>query len=126
MGTSLLERHLQTGIQIVLVALILWFGQSTLDVKDKVARLEEQMRGLQRDLSTATINRYTSDQATRDFEAVSSRVALIERSVESHGEWIRSVRDRLIALENDVRSYGIQKRSEVLIPSAPSPGAGRR
>ena len=116
-----MERHLQTGIQVILVALILWFGQSTLDVKDKVARLEEQIRGLQRDLSSATTNRYTSDQATRDFEAVANRVTLIERAVESQGEWIRSLRDRHIALENDMRAFGIPKRSEV-----PPPNAGRR
>lgn len=121
MGPSLFERHLQTGIQVVLVALIIWFGQSTLDVKDKVARLEEQIRGLQRDFTTATTNRYTSDQAARDFEAVSNRVTLIERAIESQGEWIRSLRDRHIALENDMRAFGIPKRGEI-----PIPNSGRR
>lgn len=118
MGPSLFERHLQTGIQVVLVALIIWFGQSTLDVKDKVARLEEQIRGLQRDFTTANTDRYTGQQATREFEALGNRIGTLERSVDSQGEWIRSLRDRHIALEADVRSYGIQKRNEINPPSS--------
>lgn len=114
---SLMERHIQTAIQIVLVALIIWFGQSTLDVKDKVARLEEQIRSVQRDLTSAHADRYTSAQATRDFEALSNRMTLMERALESQGEWVRSLRDRHIALEADVRSYGIQKRNEIAPPS---------
>lgn len=118
MGPSLFERHLQTGIQVVLVALIIWFGQSTLDVKDKVARLEEQIRSVQRDLSSANADRYTSQQASRDFESLTGRITTLERSVDSQGEWIRSLRDRHIALEADVRSYGIQKRNEINPPSS--------
>jgi len=121
MVPSPLERHLQTAIQVVLVALIIWFGQSTLDVKDKVARLEEQIRSLQRDISNAAADRYTGSQATRDFDSIGNRLSLLERSVESQGEWIRSLRDRHIALESDVRSFGIPKRNE---PSPPS-GRGR-
>lgn len=113
MGTSILERHLQTAIQVVLVTLIIWFGQSTLDVKDKVARLEEQIRALQKDVSAASSDRYTNSQATRDIELINGRIGILERSVESQGEWIRSLRDRHIALESDVRAAGIAKRNDI-------------
>lgn len=116
-GTSIFERHLQTGIQFVLIALILWSGQTTLDLKDKIARLEEQFRGLQKDFSAASTDKYSATQATRDMEALASRMTNLERAIESQGEWVRSLRDRHIALEADVRSYGIQKRNDVNPPS---------
>lgn len=34
------ERHLQTGIQVVLTALVLWFGNKLLSVSDSTIRLE--------------------------------------------------------------------------------------
>lgn len=115
--TSVLERHLQTGIQVILVALIIWFGQSTLDVKDKVARLEEQIRSIQKDITTASADRYTGTQATRDFESLNRRLSLIERQQEEQAEWTRSLRDRLISVESDIRGYGIPKRHEIPPPN---------
>lgn len=105
-----LERHVQTAIQIILVALILWSGQSTLEIKDKVARLEEQFRAVQKDLAIATNDRYTASQATRDFDNLSRRMASLEKQQEDTTEWMRNLRDRYIALEADVRNAGLQRR----------------
>jgi len=39
---GLLERHIQTGIQAVLVGLILWVGSSILAIREDVAVLRER------------------------------------------------------------------------------------
>lgn len=105
-----MERHVQTIIQVVLVALILWSGQSTLEIKDKVARLEEQIRALSKDVATSSNDRYTGAQAARDNEAIHRRFATLEKEQETQNEWVRSLRDRIISLEQDFRAANINRR----------------
>lgn len=111
-----LERHVQTVIQFVLVALLLWSGQSTLDIKDKVARLEEQFRAMSKDVNTVASDRYTASQAMRDLENVDKKIANIEKSNAAQDEWIRSMRDRVISLEQDFRASSAQRRSQQGLP----------
>ena len=106
-----LERHVQTIIQVVLVALILWSGQSTLEIKDKVARLEEQIRALSKDVTTASADRYTGAQAARDFDSIHRRMTQFEKDNETMNEWVRSLRDRIISMEQDLRAANIGRRS---------------
>lgn len=101
---------MQTIIQVVLVALILWSGQSTLEIKDKVARLEEQIRALSKEVANSATDRYTGAQAARDNETLHRRLSAVEKDQETQNEWIRSLRDRLISLEQDVRVANITRR----------------
>lgn len=38
-----LERHIQTAIQIILVALIMWVGNTSLETRDSITELKTQM-----------------------------------------------------------------------------------
>ena len=38
-----MERHIQTAIQVILVGLILWVGNTTLETRDSIIELKTQM-----------------------------------------------------------------------------------
>ena len=70
------------------------------------------MRTMQRDLAAATSDRYTGSQAARDLDHITKRLTLLEKDQEDQNEWIRSIRDRLIGIESDVRTFGIPRRTD--------------
>ncbi len=85
-----IERHLQTGIQVVIIGILIWFGNKTIATSDSVIRLEEQMIALRGDvielsgeLTSATANRYTSQDAAADKRFLNLQLDAIIRRLES-------------------------------------------
>ena len=107
---SPLERHIQTVIQVVLVALLIWSGQSIIELKDKMARVEEKLTSLQQSAN----DRYPKSQAALEFGALKRHIEDIEREqnkdTESLREWMQSLRDRVIELEAFARTKGFDPR----------------
>lgn len=46
-GSSNMERHAQSILTLIVVALLIWVGTTTLDVSVKIARLEVQVNAMQ-------------------------------------------------------------------------------
>lgn len=105
MPQPVMEKHLQTGIQILLVALILWSGNTTLELRDKVARMEEQLRSLQTTSLAATADGYTRSQAQSELGELRRRIESVERNTEKEHatmrELISSLRDRQARMEQN-------------------------
>lgn len=64
--TSVLERHAQSGLQILIVALIGWFGVSVTATRETVARLDERLAAMERRFEELSAGRYSSADASRD------------------------------------------------------------
>ena len=107
---SPLERHLQTGIQVILVALLIWSGQAIIELKDKMARVEEKLTSLQ----ASTADRYPKSQAVIELNEIRNKVNdLADEQDKEHKvlrEWLQSLRDRVIDLESFARSKGFNPR----------------
>jgi len=101
-----LEKHIQTLIQVVLVALLLWSGSSTLELKDRMVRVEEKLTSLQ----GAANDRYTRTQAAYEIGSLRRDIEGMDKDSElEHArirEWMQSLRDRVIALEAFARTKG--------------------
>jgi hypothetical protein len=75
------EKHVQTIVVGVCMALLLWAGATMIDMKERQSRLEEKMTGLiamvtslQGQLVVAAEDRYRSVDARRDFESRDKRI----------------------------------------------------
>lgn len=96
------EKHIQTIIAAVLLALVLWAGSTMLDVRDRMTKLEAggvalqaQVAALQVQLTAASDDRYRASDARRDFEARDRRMEKYE--------------ERLDRLEKESH-YGLQRK----------------
>ena len=65
-----MERHLQTAIQVFIIALLMWFANKTIDTSDSLIRLEATVAGMAKDITNLTsvvrTDRYTASDATKD------------------------------------------------------------
>lgn len=85
---SVLERHIQTAIQVLAVALLMWAGKALLDLSQTVAVLEERitaqgatlidMRSDMRDMSDTY---YRRTEAQRDLDAIEQRIGRLDGRV---------------------------------------------
>jgi hypothetical protein len=122
---SPLERHVQTIIQVVLVALLLWSGQSIIELKDKMARVETQLIAIQQAQISASTDRYPKSQAILELTQIRQILNQQERDNEREHqvlrEWLRSLRDRVIELEGFARTTGFRPSRRIdPIDSGPS------
>ena len=78
-GQSALERHFQTGIQVLIISILLWFGDQTMDTAKSVIRLEEQISAIRRDLSVATSDRFTGADAAAMKDIINFKFETLER-----------------------------------------------
>jgi hypothetical protein len=83
-GTGLLERHIQTGIQAILVGLVLWVGSSILAIREDVAVLRERSatQGVKLEALNAEL-KVAIDQRRQLIEAYEGRLRGIESRVEA-------------------------------------------
>jgi len=72
-NASMYERHLQTAIQVFIIAILMWFGTKTIATSDTVIRLEIQMGALsekivdlQATAASTRSSRYTESDALND------------------------------------------------------------
>lgn len=87
---SMFERHLQTAIQVVLVALILWSGSQLVQIGQQSAVLEErlttqaeQLSELRRELKEWSDLFYRRTDAERELDQIESRIDNLDRRVSS-------------------------------------------
>lgn len=84
-GGTALERHAQTLIGIVVASLLGWVGVTVQDLTTTVARMEEKIVSLERQidiLQSNTRDRYTKQDASRDF-------GVFQKILDDHAERIR-------------------------------------
>lgn len=87
---SVLERHVQTIIGAVVVGLLGWVGITLQDMTASVARLEEKVAGLERQLmhlQSQTADRYTRQDAVRDL-------TVMRKILDDHAERLKDLEKR--------------------------------
>lgn len=84
------ERHLQTGIQLMLVALLAWAGLKLVTLGEHTAVLRErliyqgdQIESLRRDLRDWSDLYYRKSDANREINALRERVSSLDNRVET-------------------------------------------
>lgn len=85
---SRFERHLQTGIQIILVALLAWAGMELVNLGKSTAVLQErlvyqgrQITDLRAELRDWSEVYYRQSDANRDLDAISERISGLDERV---------------------------------------------
>lgn len=77
------ERHFQTILQTIIILILAWYGNKTIDTSDTVIRLEEKLIAMQSTLAAATNDRFRgADAKVLEFK-------------------IKSLNGRITALEHD-------------------------
>jgi len=86
------ERHLQTGLAVIVISLIGWVGITTLEISRTSAvtavrmdMMAEALKDLKKQMYNSSKNRYTRQDAQRDytqnmrrFESIEKRITLLE------------------------------------------------
>jgi len=100
------ERHLQTAIQVFIIAILMWFGTKTIATSDTVIRLELQVAALNdkfvelQAVVAATKNtRYTEADAIND-----QRVHELQEQMQAN---------RIILLEDKVKEIRVYLTEEM-------------
>lgn len=79
---NIYERHFQTVIQIIIIGILLWFGNKTIATSDAVIRLEEQVLAIRASINTATTNRFDVDAMKQiidyKIDSLNRRVSVLE------------------------------------------------
>lgn len=83
---SILERHAQTVIVAILLALLLWAGATLLTIRDDVITMKVQVQQVQSELRNAGDDRFRGSDWRREREIIESRFARIELLLERHME----------------------------------------
>ncbi|WP_442489392.1 hypothetical protein [Halomonas litopenaei] len=85
---SIFERHLQTGIQLLLVALLGWaglklvtLGENTAVLRERLTYQSEQLTGLRRELHEWSDLYYRKRDAARELGEIESDIASLEARV---------------------------------------------
>ena len=84
--TGITERHIQTILASLITLTIVWMATSVADTNSMLARQDEKIIAIQTqlfDLKSTTANRYTSQDAQKDFRLVDTRLGMIERRLTS-------------------------------------------
>ncbi|WP_342594538.1 hypothetical protein AAGT95_16760 [Salinicola lusitanus] len=88
----IMERHIQTVLLSVIVAALLWFGSSVVEVREGFARQDEKMIGVQSQL--AQIQADLRSQSDKYYPRADA-----EREMTSFRSDIRTLRERVTVLE---------------------------
>ncbi|SFU01426.1 hypothetical protein [Halomonas saccharevitans] len=85
---SIFERHLQTGIQLLLVALLGWaglklvtLGENTAVLRERLTYQSEQLASLRRELRNWSDLYYRKGDAARELGDIKSDIASLEARV---------------------------------------------
>jgi hypothetical protein len=93
------ERHIQTAIQVILVALIFWAGQQLVQTSHRVVSLEVKVQALEHSMTGNMDDRYRARDAARDQ-------ALIWEAIRGCQANVDRLRDRVNAV--DVRIKNVE------------------
>jgi DUF1009 family protein len=92
---SIFERHIQTGIQVLLVALVLWAGQQLVATGNRVVSLEVQVSALQKIMNRQESLYYTIRDSERDFGYVSRMLGECRDNANALRERVNQIDERL-------------------------------
>jgi TolA-binding protein len=77
-----IERHIQTLVTSITLALLMWTGLTLVDLRDRLARMEEKIISLNADLTRAQADRFTMTDWKREKENLEERFRRLEREDE--------------------------------------------
>ena len=87
---TIIERHTQTIIVAILLALLLWSGSTLLSIRDDVTAMKIQVANLEGQLRSAGDDRFRGADWRREREIIEQRFNRIEMLMEKHVEdWNR-------------------------------------
>jgi ribosomal protein L31 len=98
-GKSLFEKHLQTFLLGLLSVLVVWFGRTTLETKDKVIVLTTTVDQMQHDVSSRMLDRYTGTQARSRAEYQKLKIEMLKNRLKEHDGTISEFEKRFDVLE---------------------------
>jgi hypothetical protein len=78
---SILEQHIGTILQIMVIGLLGWSLTTTVDMRTDMGIMKAKMEAVQTALAQGTNDRYRAADAARDFKAVWDEVARIESRI---------------------------------------------
>lgn len=88
MKPSVFERHMQTGIQLLLVALIIWAGTALVSLGQQSAVLEERitsqamtLQEMRQELRSWSDTYYRKSDARRDLDDIEGRINNLDSRV---------------------------------------------
>ena len=96
---SLFERHFQSAALAVLVALVLWFGTTTLETKEQVLVLAVQMQTMQDNYGNRMLDRYTGTQAAAQNRYIQLQIQNILKRLETNASMHVDYEKRIDKLE---------------------------
>lgn len=79
---SVIEQHVGTVLQILVVGLLTWSLSATVQTGQDVSVLKVKVEGMQATLAQGTTDRYRGADAARDFKAVENEISRIERRLQ--------------------------------------------
>jgi len=79
---SIMEQHLGTILQIIVVALLGWSLTTTQNLSKDVEVLKVQVTALNATIQQGTADRYRGADASRDFAAVRDELTRLDRRVQ--------------------------------------------
>lgn len=79
--SSLMEQHLGTILQIIVVGLLAWSLSTTMNLSKDVEVLKVQVTALNISVNHGTNDRYRSTDADRDFADVRDEMLRLERRI---------------------------------------------
>ncbi len=74
-----LERHVQTLVTSVTLALLMWTGVTLVDLRDRLARMEEKIITLNAEIQRAQTDRFTMSDWRREKEVLEDRFSRLEK-----------------------------------------------
>ena len=83
---SALERHAQTVITAVVLAVLMWVAQSVVDLRDRVIRFEEKITNLQAQVNVGTDDRFRKSDWLREKERLDERFSALKNQVDKDNE----------------------------------------
>jgi hypothetical protein len=81
---TIMERHAQTIIVAVLLALLLWTGTTLMGVRDDVTTLKVQVSNMEGQLRSASDDRFRASDWRREREIIDARFNRVEAMLEKH------------------------------------------
>jgi hypothetical protein len=90
-----IERHIQTIVTSITLALLMWTGMTLVDLRDRLARMEEKMISQAAEVQAAKAEKFTHNDWKREKEILAEQFKRLERDHElSCDEFIRSRRGK--------------------------------
>lgn len=80
--SSLMEQHIGTILQILVVALLGWSLSTTMSLSKDVEVLKVQVNSLSVTITQGTNDRYRGADAARDFAAVRDEIVRLDRRLQ--------------------------------------------